>query len=190
MHFFFLFVYFEYLKFTPEWYFWDTYHIFKIRKKLKRKKASLSSFWALKRRDSTSLYRLYEMWYVQLHVLNLVCTLMKPDLVLHFLKTFRNKFRAFATRGLGVTKKHKSLCMTFIKHGLLPSSIYRAHLSNYTGEVAQVCLLQPVICMTDTFSRRSYIWPIASCCCCFWSAEWCIEASGMASTDVRGVYMT
>ena len=44
-----------------------------------------------------------------------------------------------------------------IKGGLLPLSIYHAHLSNYTGGVAQVCLLQPVICMTNTFSSRLYI---------------------------------
>jgi hypothetical protein len=44
-----------------------------------------------------------------------------------------------------------------ITGGLLPFSIHHAHLSNYTREAAQVCLLQPVICMTDTFSRRSYI---------------------------------
>jgi hypothetical protein len=44
-----------------------------------------------------------------------------------------------------------------IKGGLLPLSIHHAHLSNYTGEVAQVCLLQPVICMTGTFSSWSYI---------------------------------
>ena len=50
-----------------------------------------------------------------------------------------------------------------IKGGLLPLSIHYAHLSNYTMEVAQVCLLQPVICMTGTFSSQSYmyIWPAA-----------------------------
>jgi hypothetical protein len=46
-----------------------------------------------------------------------------------------------------------------IKGGLLSLSIHHAHLSNYMGEVAQVCLLQPVILvhMTGTFSSRSYI---------------------------------
>jgi hypothetical protein len=127
------------LEFIPEWNFWiyviflkleknrkgvfkiysrmlfsDTCYIFKTRKNRKGKKASLSNFRAralstVRHRYSTFLYRLYERWYVQLHVLNLVYILITPDLVLHFIKKFRNKFRAFATRGLGVTKKRKPL---------------------------------------------------------------------------------
>ena len=140
------FVYFEYFGTYSRMVFLDIYYIFKTRKTENEK--SVSSFWALRHRYSTPLYMMYERWHVQLHVLNLVCTLITPDLVLHFIKKFRNKFRAFATRGLGVTKKHKSLCMTFIKDGLLPLSIYRAHLSNYMGRSLKFALCS-----------RLYVWP-------------------------------
>ena len=44
-----------------------------------------------------------------------------------------------------------------IKGGLLTLSVHHAHLSNYTGEVAQVCHLQPVIniYMTGCWTTQS-----------------------------------
>jgi hypothetical protein len=50
------------------------------------------------------------------------------------------------------------------KVDVLSLSMHHAHLSNYTREVAQVCLLLPTICMTSNFSNRSYIWPVSAFC--------------------------
>ena len=55
-------------------------------------------------------------------------------------------------------------------------------LRNVGGALWAVCRSSALTKARD----RSYVWPESR----FWRAEWCIEALGMASTDVRGVYMT